>query len=154
MIAEQTKAPVFTLPDSNGNMTSLADFSGKKVLLIFYPGDDTPVCTAQLCDYRNNVEAFASRGITVIGISADTVASHKSFAERHKLPFTLLSDHEKRTARAYDALGFLDMMQRAYVLIDETGTIVMAFSEFLPILYQPMKQLLARIDRQRKQQEE
>ena len=146
MIAENTKAPAFTLPDSEGKKVSLSDFAGKKVLLIFYPGDDTPVCTAQLCDYRNNVQEFTKRGIVVLGISSDSVESHKSFAERHELPFTLLSDSEKSVAAAYDALGFLGMSQRAYVLIDEQGSVLMAYSDFLPILYQPMKELLAKID--------
>ncbi len=146
MIAEKTKAPAFTLPDSEGKSVSLSDFIGKKVLIIFYPGDDTPVCTAQLCDYRNNVLEFTKRGIAVLGISSDSSASHKSFAERNQLPFTLLSDTEKTVAKAYDALGFLGMSQRAYVLVDETGKVLLAYSDFLPILYQPMKDLLARID--------
>lgn len=146
MIAEGTKAPEFTLPDAGGRNISLTDFTGKKVLLIFYPGDDTPVCTAQLCDYRNNVSQFTSRGIAVLGISADSPESHKSFAERNQLPFTLLSDTEKKTAKAYDALGFLGMSQRAYVLVDEKGVILLSYSDFLPITYQPMKELLAKID--------
>ncbi|MEI7824369.1 MAG: peroxiredoxin [Chlorobiaceae bacterium] len=146
MIAEQTKAPDFTLPDSDGQQVSLSDFTGKKVLIIFYPGDDTPVCTAQLCDYRNNVLEFTKRGIVVLGISPDSQTSHKSFAERNKLPFTLLSDTEKKTAKAYDALGFLGMSQRAYVLVDEEGKVLLAYSDFLPIIYQPMKDLLAKID--------
>ena len=146
MIAEQTKAPAFSLPDSEGKMVSLADFTGKKVLIIFYPGDDTPVCTAQLCDYRNNVLEFTKRGIVVLGISPDSQTSHKSFAERNQLPFTLLSDTEKSTAKAYDALGFLGMSQRAYVLVDEAGVVLLAYSDFLPIIYQPMKDLLAKID--------
>ncbi len=146
MITEKTKAPGFTLPDSEGAMVSLADFAGKKVLLIFYPGDDTPVCTAQLCDYRNNVTEFTKRGIAVVGISSDSPQSHKSFAERNSLPFTLLSDTEKKTAKAYDALGFLGISQRAYALIDENGIVLLAYSDFLPITYQPMKELLAKID--------
>ncbi len=146
MIAEQTKAPAFTLPDSEGKQISLSDFTGKKVLIIFYPGDDTPVCTAQLCDYRNNVLEFTKRDIVVLGISSDSQASHKSFAERNQLPFTLLSDTKKTTAKAYDALGFLGMSQRAYVLVDENGVVLLAYSDFLPIIYQPMKDLLAKID--------
>ena len=146
MIAEQTKAPDFTLPDSEGKQVSLSDFTGKKILIIFYPGDDTPVCTAQLCDYRNNVQEFTKRGIVVLGISPDSQSSHKSFAERNQLPFTLLSDIEKKTAKAFDALGFLGMSQRAYVLVDEVGMVLLAYSDFLPIIYQPMKELLAKID--------
>ena len=146
MIAEGTKAPPFTLPDASGQMVSLGDFIGKKVLIIFYPGDDTPVCTAQLCDYRNNVSEFSKRGIAVLGISADSPESHQRFAEKNNLPFTLLSDSDKKTAKAYDALGFLGMSQRAYTLVDEAGMVLLAYSDFLPIIYQPMKDLLAKID--------
>ena len=146
MIAEKTIAPAFTLPDAEGKNVSLSDFTGKKVLIIFYPGDDTPVCTAQMCDYRNNVLEFTKRGIAVLGISSDSAASHKSFAERNQLPFILLSDTEKTVAKAYDALGFLGMSQRAYVLVDEKGFVLLAYSDFLPIIYQPMKDLLAKID--------
>ncbi len=149
MIEEGKQAPDFTLPDGEGKEVSLSDFKGHKVLLIFYPGDDTPVCTAQLCDYRNNVTAFTSRGITVVGISGDSPESHKKFAEKHELPFQLLSDQERMVAKAYDALGFLGMSQRAYVLIDEAGKVLLAYSDFLPITYQPMKDLLARIDEAR-----
>lgn len=146
MIEQGKKAPEFTLPDAQGNKVSLSKFKGKKVLLIFYPGDDTPVCTAQLCDYRNNVTQFTERGIEVIGISGDSPESHKQFAEKHELPFLLLSDENHSTAKAYNALGFLGMAQRAYVLIDEEGTVLLAYSDFLPVTYQPMKDLLARID--------
>ena len=99
-----------------------------------------------MCDYRNNVQEFTKRGIAVLGISSDSAASHKSFAERNQLPFTLLSDTEKTVAKAYDALGFLGMSQRAYVLVDEAGMVMLAYSDFLPIIYQPMKDLLAKID--------
>jgi len=146
MIAEGTPAPDFTLPDSEGRMVGLSSFKGKKVLLVFYPGDDTPVCTAQLCDYRNNVTEFTKRSIAVLGISADSPESHKTFAAKNQLPFTLLSDSSKKTAEAYGALGFLGMAQRAYVLIDEEGKVLLAYSDFLPITYQPMKDLLLRID--------
>ncbi len=105
-----------------------------------------PVCTAQLCDYRNNVLEFTKRGIVVLGISSDSQASHKSFAERNKLAFTLLTETEKSVAKAYDALGFHGMSQRAYVLVDENGVVLLACSDFLPIIYQPMKDLLAKID--------
>ncbi|NTV92766.1 MAG: peroxiredoxin [Chlorobiaceae bacterium] len=146
MIAEGMKAPEFSLPDATGRMISLSDFIGQKVLIIFYPGDDTPVCTAQLCDYRNNVLEFTRRGIVVLGISADTMESHRLFAEKNQLPFTLLSDSEKNIAKAFDALGFLGMSQRAYVLVDEKGVVLLSYSDFLPVTYQPMKDLLARID--------
>jgi peroxiredoxin len=82
----------------------------------------------------------------VLGISADSVESHKQFGEKNHLPFTLLSDTKKAVAKAYDTLGFLGMSQRAYVMIDELGEVVLSFSDLLPITYQPMKDLLAKID--------
>ncbi len=107
-----------------------------------------PVCDAQLCDciFRNNVPEFTKRGIVVLGISSDSQASHKSFAELNQLPFTLPSDTEKSVAKAYDALGFLGMSQLAYMLVDENGVVLLAYSDFLPIIYQTMKDLLAKID--------
>jgi len=86
MIADGTQAPDFTLPDQEGGMIALSSFRGRKVLIVFYPGDDTPVCTAQLCDYRNNVTEFTKRGIAVLGISADSPESHKKFAAKKPTP--------------------------------------------------------------------
>ena len=135
MIAENTKAPDFSLPDSEGNKVSLSDYSGKRVLLVFYPADDSPVCTTQLCSYRDNYTEFTKRGITILGISTDTVDSHKQFGEKNSLPFTLLSDHDKRVSQLYDTIAFLGISQRAYVLIDETGTVRLSFNDLLPLFY-------------------
>jgi peroxiredoxin len=135
MIAENTKAPDFTLPDSDGNNVSLSAFTGKKVLLVFYPADDSPVCTTQLYSYRDNYTEFTKRGITILGISTDTVDSHKQFGEKNSLPFTLLSDHDKRVSQLYDTIAFLGISQRAYVLIDETGTVRLSFNDLLPLFY-------------------
>jgi len=146
MIAEETKAPDFTLPDSDGTMISLSDYAGKRVLLAFYPGDDTPVCTTQLCSYRDNYTEFTKRDIIILGISTDSVDSHKKFGEKNSLPFTLLSDREKKVSRMYEATDFLGMSQRAYVFIDESGTVRLSFSELLPLFYQSTRDLLAKID--------
>ncbi|MEE9904366.1 peroxiredoxin [Chlorobium sp.] len=146
MIAENTKAPDFTLPDSEGNMISLSDYTGKKVLLVFYPGDDTPVCTTQLCSYRDNYTEFTKRDITILAVSTDTIDSHKQFGEKNSLPFTLLSDHDKQVSRLYDAMDFLGMSKRAYVLIDEQGMVRLAFNDLLPLFYQSTRDLLAKID--------
>ncbi|ACF13094.1 alkyl hydroperoxide reductase/ Thiol specific antioxidant/ Mal allergen [Chloroherpeton thalassium ATCC 35110] len=146
MIAEGKKAPDFTLPDSTGKEVSLSDYAGKKVLLVFYPGDDTPVCTTQLCSYRDNFSAFTERGITVLGISTNTIESHESFASRNELPFTLLSDSKKKVSEDYGALNFLGMSERAYVYIDEAGTVRLSFSELLPLFYRSTQDLLAQID--------
>ena len=152
MIAENTKAPDFTLPDSEGNKVSLSSYSGKWVLLVFYPGDDTPVCTTQLCSYRDNYTEFTRRGITILAISTDTVDSHRDFGEKNSLPFTLLSDHDKQVSRTYDAMDFLGMSKRAYVLIDENGTVRLSFNDFLPLFYQSTRDLLAKIDEMKPEQ--
>ncbi len=152
MIAENTKAPDFTLPDSEGNKVSLSDYSGKRVLLVFYPADDSPVCTTQLCSYRDNYTEFTKRGITILGISIDSVDSHKQFGEKNSLPFTLLSDHDKRVSKLYDAIAFLGISQRAYVLIDEVGTVRLSFNDLLPLFYQSTRDLLAKIDAMKPEQ--
>ena len=146
MIAENTKAPDFSLPDSEGNKVSLSDYSGKRVLLVFYPADDSPVCTTQLCSYRDNYTEFTKRGITILGISTDTIDSHKQFGEKNSLPFTLLSDHEKEVSQLYDTIAFLGISQRAYVLIDETGMVRLSFNDLLLLFYQSTRDLLAKID--------
>ncbi len=152
MVAEGTKAPEFTLPDSDGNMVSLSDYTGKRVLLVFYPGDDTPVCTTQLCSYRDNYTEFTRRDIAILGISTDSVDSHKQFGEKNSLPFTLLSDHDKQVSRLYDAMDFLGMSKRAYVLIDENGTVRLSFNDLLPLFYQSTRDLLAKIDEMKPEQ--
>ncbi|NTW49915.1 MAG: peroxiredoxin [Chlorobiales bacterium] len=146
MISEGTKAPDFTLPDSDGKMVSLSNFAGKRMLIAFYPGDDTPVCTTQLCSYRDNYSEFTKRGIVVLGISTDSVGSHKTFGEKNSLPFTLLSDKEKKVCELYDAMSFLGMSQRAYVFIDEKGIVRLSFSELLPVFYRSTQDLLSQID--------
>lgn len=94
-------APQFTLPDSNGNMVSLSDFKGRKVVLYFYPKDNTPGCTQQACAFAENYAGFREKNIVVIGISKDSAASHKKFAEKYNLPFILLSDPELCAIKSY-----------------------------------------------------
>ena len=95
------KAPDFTLTDKNGKSVSLSDFSGKTVVLYFYPKDNTPGCTRQACAFAGLYREFERRGVVVIGISRDSVASHENFAEKHGLPFILLSDPERKAIEAY-----------------------------------------------------
>ena len=95
------KAPDFTLTDKNGKSVSLSDFSGKTVVLYFYPKDNTPGCTRQACAFAGLYREFERRGVVVIGISRDSVASHEKFAEKHGLPFILLSDPERKAIEAY-----------------------------------------------------
>lgn len=124
------KAPLFTLPDKDGNAVSLSDFLGKKVVLYFYPKDNTPGCTRQACAFAGLYGEFQKRGVEVIGISRDSVTSHVKFAEKHGLNFILLSDSELEVIKAYGVwqekklygkLGF--GVARTTFIIDEDGKI-------------------------------
>lgn len=130
MLEIGTKAPKFTLPDKDGNLVSLADFAGKKVVLYFYPRDNTPGCTRQACTFAGAYEEFKSINAVVIGISKDSVASHQKFAEKHGLPFILLSDPERSAIEAYGVwqekknYGKVSMgVVRSTFVIDENGVI-------------------------------
>ena len=136
MLKVGTKAPSFTLPDQNGNMHTLEDYRGKKVILYFYPKDNTPGCTKQACGFAELYPQFQEKGVVVLGVSKDTVASHKKFEEKYGLPFTLLSDTEKEVIQAYDVWKEKTMygkkvfgVVRTTYLIDEEGTIVKAFGK-------------------------
>ncbi len=104
-IAEGEIAPDFALVDAKGQKVSLSDFEGKDVILYFYPKDDTPGCTKEACGFRDDWKAFQRRGAVVLGVSADSEASHEKFRAKYKLPFTLLSDPTKKTMTAYGAYG-------------------------------------------------
>ena len=130
MLKIKTKAPEFTLPDQNGNLVSLSNFLGKKVVVYFYPKDHTPGCTRQACAFAGQYQEFLKRNIIVIGISKDSVASHQKFAEKNALPFILLADPELVAIRAYDVwqekknYGKTSMgIVRSTYLIDEQGFI-------------------------------
>ena len=110
-------APDFTLSSTQGEISLLARSRERDVLLVFYPGDDTYVCTRQLCDYRDHLDVFADLGVDVLGINPQSLDSHRAFAEKHALPFPLLCDSDKSVCRAYGALGLLGMAKRALVLI-------------------------------------
>ena len=130
MLEVGTKAPAFTLPDKDGNAVSLSDFLGKKVVLYFYPRDNTSGCTRQACAFAKNYEGFKRKDIVVIGISKDSVASHQKFAEKYNLPFILLSDPERQAIEAYGVwqekknYGKVSMgVVRSTYIIDEQGLI-------------------------------
>ena len=108
------KAPNFSLPDQNGNIHTLADYSGKWLILYFYPKDATPGCTKEACSFRDGREFLEEAGAVVLGVSKDSVASHKKFAEKHKLNFTLLSDEATDTIKAYGSWGKKKFMGREY----------------------------------------
>ncbi len=124
------KAPDFTAPDQNGNPVSLSDYKGKKVVLYFYPKDDTPGCTKEACNFRDNHAALKKKGYVVLGVSVDSVKKHKKFEEKYELPFTLVSDEEKKVVEAYGVWGKKKFMGREYMgtnrvtfVIDEKGKI-------------------------------
>ena len=136
MLEVGTKAPAFTLPDQDGKMVSLKDFKGKKVVLYFYPKDNTPGCTKQACNFGELMPQFREKGAAVIGVSKDSVASHKKFQEKFGLPFTLLSDTELKVIQAYGVWQEKNMygkktmgVVRSTYLIDEKGVIVKAFGK-------------------------
>ena len=133
MLEVGTKAPAFSLPDQNGQVHSLEEYRGKKVILYFYPRDTTPGCTKQACGYSQLYPQFQEKGAVVIGISKDTVASHKRFEEKQGLTFTILSDPELKVIQAYDVwkekknYGKVSMgVVRTTYLIDEDGVIIKA----------------------------
>lgn len=133
MLEIGTKAPNFELPDQNGEMHSLEDYRGKKVILYFYPRDNTPGCTKQACGFSDRYPQIQEKGAVVLGVSRDSIASHKRFEEKHGLKFTLLSDTERKVIEAYDVwkekknYGKVSMgVVRTTYLIDEEGIIVKA----------------------------
>lgn len=133
MLEVGTKAPTFELPDQNGVIHTLEEYRGKKVILYFYPKDSTPGCTKQACGFSERYPQFMEKGAVVLGVSKDSVASHKKFEEKYGLAFTLLSDPERKVIEAYDVwkekknYGKVSMgVVRTTYLIDENGIIIMA----------------------------
>jgi peroxiredoxin Q/BCP len=144
MLKVGDKAPEFELESDTGERFSLASRRGEKLLLVFYPGDGTPVCTRQLCDYRDGIEAFAGVGVSVVGISKDDAASHRRFKTKHALPFTLLSDPGLNVAARYDSKGLLGM-KRSVFLVDEEGVIRYLHIESLALFRRTRDELLEAI---------
>ena len=139
MLEVGTKAPEFTLPDKDGNPVSLSDFLGKKVVLYFYPKDNTPGCTKQACAFAAAYEGFRAKNVAVIGVSKDSVASHQKFAAKYDLPFILLSDPELQAIQAYGVwqekklYGKVSMgVVRSTYLIDEQGVIARVMPKVKP----------------------
>ncbi|MBC7567604.1 MAG: thioredoxin-dependent thiol peroxidase [Pedobacter sp.] len=129
-LQEGQKAPEFTGKDQEGHDISLSQFVGKKVVLYFYPKDDTPGCTAEACDFRDNYESLNGKGIIVLGVSVDDEKSHKKFIVKHNLPFTLLADTDKKIVEAYGVWAEKSMYGKTYMgtnrktfIIDEKGNI-------------------------------
>ncbi len=129
-LKEGDKAPDFTAKDQNGNSVSLTDFKGKTVILYFYPKDDTPGCTAEACDFRDNYQSLIGKGFEVIGVSTDDEKSHKKFVTKYNLPFPLIADESKEIVEAYGVWGEKSMYGKTYMgtnrttfIIDDNGII-------------------------------
>jgi len=140
MLTEGDRAPAFTLNDHTGSAVSLADFSGRKVVVYFYPKDDTPGCTREACSFRDNYDTILAKGAAVIGISPDDAASHTSFREKFNLPFHLVSDPERVAIDGFGAWGQKEMQGETYegvirstFVIGEDGTILKAWPRVNPI---------------------
>ena len=139
MPKEGSAAPNFAAKDANGETVRLKDLRGQKVVLYFYPKDDTPGCTKEACSFRDAFADFKKRGIKVLGVSKDSEASHKKFAAKYKLPFTLLADPDHSIADAYGVYGEKKFMGRTYMgvkritfLIDEKGKVKKVFEKVKP----------------------
>ncbi|MFO0703046.1 MAG: thioredoxin-dependent thiol peroxidase [Candidatus Andersenbacteria bacterium] len=134
-----TKAPDFSLPDQDGTTRKLSDYRGKWVLLYFYPKDDTPGCTTEACSLRDNLPKFGKSKAVVLGVSVDSVARHKKFVDKYKLPFTLLADEDKMVVNQYNVWQLKKFMGREYMgtlrtsfLIDPKGVIKKVYEKVKP----------------------
>lgn len=129
-LKEGDKAPAFTAEDQNGNKVSLKDYAGKKVVLYFYPEDDTPTCTTEACNLRDNIKDLEQHDVVVLGVSPDGITKHKKFVEKYNLPYTLLADPDKKIIEKYGVWGEKQMYGRKFMglkrttfLINEDGKI-------------------------------
>lgn len=142
MIQLNKKAPEFSLPDQDGNIHNLKQYLGKKVLLYFYPKDDTPGCTTEACNFRDGYEDLTKMGLVVLGVSSDSIKSHKKFADKFTLPFPLLSDESHAVCEAYGVWGLKKFMGREYMgisrssfLIDEKGNLEKIYEKVEPKIH-------------------
>ena len=139
--ATGSMAPAFRLQDQHDAWVSLADQKGKWLVVYFYPMDETPGCTTEACEFRDNIFAFRRLGVNVLGISVQNVASKKEFAAKHSLPFSVLADSNKAVAKAYGVLGILGFAHRETFVIDPQGRIAKHYADVDPKAHS--KQLLA-----------
>lgn len=139
MLEPGAKAPAFSVPSDSGDTVALKDFKGRKVVLYFYPKDDTPGCTTEACELRDNWRAVQAAGAVVLGVSPDSVASHAKFRAKYALPFPLLADVDHAVAEAYGAWGEKSMYGKKYMgilrttfIIDERGVVRHVFEKVKP----------------------
>ena len=128
-------APDFTLPSTQGDVTLSQKLANGAVLLVFYPGDDTPVCTKQLCDYRDNLAVFGDLGVQVIALNPQSLSSHQNFAKKHALPFPVAADEGGQVTKLYGASGLFGMTKRALVLVGKDGRVQWRKSDF-PLFFE------------------
>jgi peroxiredoxin Q/BCP len=142
-------APDFTLPATGGSSVSLASFRGQPVVLVFYPGDDTPVCTKQLNSYNNELSAFEGVGAQVLAVSAQDITSHDQFSSKHGFGFPLLADTDKAVASLYGTVGPLGFPRRSVFVINAAGVITYAHRAIAGITYRPVSELVAAVEASR-----
>jgi peroxiredoxin Q/BCP len=136
------RAPEFTLPGTGGTSVSLSDFTGRPVVLVFYPGDDTAVCTKQLNSYNNDLGQFEALDAQVLGISAQDIESHEKFSGKHGFKFPLLADTDKQVAGLYGTLGPLGFPRRSVFVIDGNGVVRYAHRAIAGLTYRPVSELV------------
>ena len=138
-------APDFTLPGTGGANYSLSQFRGQPVVIVFYPGDDTPVCTKQLNSYNDELDAFNGVGAQVLAISAQDMSSHEAFAQRHGFKFPLLADTDKKVAETYGTVGPLGFPRRSVFVVDAGGVITYAHRAIAGLTFRPVEELVAAV---------
>ena len=141
------RAPDFTLPGTGGQQYSLSDYAGKPVVLVFYPGDDTPVCTKQLNAYNDDLGQFEDLDAQIIGISAQSVDSKEEFAGKHGFEFPLLADTDKEVAAAYGTLGPIGFPRRSIFIIDRDGVIRYAHKAMAGLTFRPVDELIGELQK-------
>ncbi len=141
------RAPDFTLPGTGGREYTLAEYRGQPVVLVFYPGDDTPVCTKQLNSYNDDLEQFNDMNAQVIGISAQDVGSHDAFAGKHGFEFPLLADTDKTVAGLYGTLGPIGFPRRSVFIVDGDGVVRYAHRAIAGLTFRPVKELIGELEK-------
>ena len=136
------QAPAFTLPSTGGEQVSLSDFAGRPVVLVFYPGDDTPVCTKQLNSYNDDLSQFEALDAQVLAISAQSIESHEKFSGKHGFKFPLLADTDKAVAAAYGTLGPIGFPRRSVFIIDGQGVVRYAHRAIAGLTFRPVSELV------------
>ena len=139
-------APEFTLPGTGGVSYSLSNYRGQPVVIVFYPGDDSPVCTKQMNSYNNELSAFEGVGAQVLAISAQDIESHESFASKYGFKFPLLADTDKTVAAAYGTVGPLGFPRRSVFVVDGQGIIRYAHRAIAGLTFRPVEELVAAVE--------